>query len=270
MRARDSSVDVQGPYDDRSTLSNRVRHCPSSDVRTGLLTGRRTRVPRRLVLVLHLQRLPGEGVSWIPPVGGTSASAPLIAGLTGLGANGGPPPIALATLYAAPRLISMTSASDQRQLQRGRDLQRGDWLRRAEQTRNPQRGGCARFGSVSGRVGDQRFDQLIRRPITRQEPECCLSARWLRSDPTGESDRRRVALVPRACRSRSRGALRRRARVTSGSGRRRGSCRCRARWRPYEVRRTVGDAADCVGPGGGVAPCTAVAGRDITDENEVH
>jgi Subtilase family len=45
--------------------------------------------------------LPGLGLGWIPPVGGTSASAPLIAGMIGLGADGGAP-ITPAALYAAP------------------------------------------------------------------------------------------------------------------------------------------------------------------------
>jgi subtilase family serine protease len=44
--------------------------------------------------------LPGLGVGWIPPVGGTSASAPLIAGMIGLGASG--TPITPAALYTAP------------------------------------------------------------------------------------------------------------------------------------------------------------------------
>lgn len=44
--------------------------------------------------------LPGLGLGWIPPIGGTSASAPLIAGMIGLGANGGTP-ITPAVLYAA-------------------------------------------------------------------------------------------------------------------------------------------------------------------------
>ena len=44
---------------------------------------------------------PGFGVGWLPPIGGTSASAPFVAGLIALGANGHAP-ITVADLYKVP------------------------------------------------------------------------------------------------------------------------------------------------------------------------
>jgi hypothetical protein len=45
--------------------------------------------------------LPGFGAGWVPPISGTSVSAPIIAGLIGLGADGGRP-VAPTDLYSAP------------------------------------------------------------------------------------------------------------------------------------------------------------------------
>lgn len=45
--------------------------------------------------------LPGLGIGWIPPLSGTSASAPFIAGVIALAADGGSP-ISPAAIYAAP------------------------------------------------------------------------------------------------------------------------------------------------------------------------